>query len=141
MVLDNHKKDPEYWGMVGACLLGNKNNPAYGCNHLVGGGLRDHAEVAAYKNYIRKWGRGGLDGAIMITTLSPCSSDIDQPGSRNCTEYINRIGIKKVYCGFKDPTEVDTDAWHSKRFHIMETRNTDLRRLCRGFASTFLDLD
>jgi pyrimidine deaminase RibD-like protein len=124
--------------MVGACVLGNMNNPVFGVNHILPGGHRCHAEVAAYQNYIARWGKTGLDGAIIITTLSPCSSDIDQPNQMNCTDYINRIGIRKVYCGYTDPGQIDTGVWRHKKFHIMETRNRELREVCMDFASTFL---
>lgn len=139
-VLLHRLRGGSYWGMVGACVLGNRNNPVFGVNHTVDGGFRCHAEVAAYQNYIKKYGSDGLDGAIIITTLSPCSSDIDQPGGINCTEFINSTGIRKVYCGFSDPSQIDTPTWRHKKFHIVETRNRALRDVCCGFASTFLDL-
>jgi pyrimidine deaminase RibD-like protein len=139
-VLAKQKEDSDYWGMVGACLLDNKNRAVYGVNHKVNGELRDHAEVVAIKNYLKKYGTEALDGAIIITTLSPCSSDIDQPNHRNCTDYINEQGIKKVYCGFKDPSQLDTEVYRHKKFHLAETRNKKLRHLCVKLASTFLDL-
>lgn len=139
IVLDKHAEDPDYWGMVGACVLGTGGKFAYGVNHITDGDLRDHAEVAALKNYIRKYGGGSLDGAIVITTLSPCSTDIDQPGGINCTEYLEGHGIKKVYCGWTDPTQDETENYKHKRFHIQETRNAKLQELCRQMAATFLD--
>jgi len=138
-VLEKHDVDPEYWGMVGACVLGTDGRIAWGVNHMLQDGLRDHAEVVAIKNYTSKYGSDSLDGTIIITTLSPCSTDIDQPGGRNCVDYINRHGIKKVWCGWSDAGQVDTDTYKSKHFHVAETRNPKLRTLCQKMAETFLD--
>lgn len=140
LVFEKHAEDPEYWGMVGACVLGTGGKIAYGVNHIADGSLRDHAEVAAVKNYVQKYGgAGSLNGAIVVTTLSPCSTDIDQPGGINCTEYLEGHGIKKVYCGWSDPGQVDTEVFRHKRFHIQETRNGKLQELCRRMAETFLN--
>lgn len=140
LVLHRHKENPEYWGAVGACLLGSNNVPVYGVNHVLEDGHRDHAEVDAIKNYLAEFGKEGLEGSILITTLSPCSSDIDQPDGRNCVDYINSHGIKKVYCGYTDPLESITDTYKHKKFHIMETRNPKLRELCAKLRSTFSDI-
>lgn len=136
-VLDLQKRDPEYWGMVGSCVLDMNNHVVFGVNHSVGGGKRDHAEVVAIKNYIKRYGNPP-QGGIIITTLSPCSEDIDQPNHRNCTEYINSLPIKKVYCGYMDPSQRDSEVYRRKRFHLRETHNIRLRELCQRFAGTFL---
>lgn len=136
-VLKLQRQDPEYWGMVGACVLDMDNRVVYGVNHSVGGDKRDHAEVAAVKNYIKRYQKLPESG-IIITTLSPCSEDIDQPNHRNCTDYINRLPIKKVYCGYMDPTQRHSEAYRRKHFHLRETHNDRLRELCRQFADTFL---
>lgn len=139
LVIEKNSDKPGYWGMVGACVLDGSNNAVFGVNHLVDGELRDHAEVVAIKNYIQAFGRAGLKNAIIITTLSPCTTDTDQPNNRNCTEYINKHGIKKVYCGYVDPTQPADGNGETKKFHTMETRNDKLRAICRKMASTFLD--
>lgn len=136
-VLSHCKEDPEYWGKVGACVIDSKNRAVYGVNHLTDGG-RDHAEVVAIKNYIKQYGDLDPSGAIIVTTLSPCSTPVDQPDDRNCVDFIEEYGIKKVYCGWTDPTQDDTDNYHHKKFHVMETRNPKLRNLCAKLASTFL---
>lgn len=137
MVLSKHRRNPEYWGMVGACVLGTDGRIAFGVNHQVDGG-RDHAEVVALENYIEKYGAGALDGAVVVTTLSPCSTDIDQPGGRNCVDYLEDCGIKKVYCGWSDPTQDGTDNYLGKSFHVMETRDSQLSSICKEMAQTFL---
>lgn len=137
LVLKLQKQNPKYWGMVGSCVLDTDNRVVYGVNHIVSGGKRDHAEVVAVKNYIKKY--GDIErGSIIITTLSPCSTDIDQPNHRNCTDYINHLPIKKVYCGYMDPTQIDNEVYRRKRFHLRETHNDRLRELCERFARTFL---
>jgi pyrimidine deaminase RibD-like protein len=140
LVLDKNSDDPDFWGMVGACVLDEKNRVVFGVNHLVDGDLRDHAEVAAIKNYIDQYGEEGISGSIIITTLSPCCKATDQPEERNCTEYISNLGIKKVYCGFKDAEETHAEVYQHKKFHLAETRNRKLRHLCEKMAATFLDL-
>lgn len=137
LVLGKQAQDPEYWGMVGACLIDSAGRMVYGVNHRVDGG-RDHAEVVAIKRYLHKWGDRDLTGSIIVTTLSPCSTPVDQPDARNCTDYIERHSIKKVYCGWSDPTQNGTDNYRHKRFHVQETRNPKLRHLCMGFAKTFI---
>lgn len=138
LVIEKNSSNSEYWGMVGACVLDSSNNAVFGVNHLVDGSLRDHAEVVAIKSYIQEHGKSGLKNAIIITTLSPCSTDTDQPYSRNCTEYINKYGIKKVYCGYVDPTQPNGGSGETKKFHTMETRNKELRNICHKMANTFL---
>lgn len=136
-VIECCEGDPDYWGMVGACVVDNRDRMVYGVNHQTDGG-RCHAEVAAIKKYVAKYGTDDLDGAIIVTTLSPCSTEIDQPGGINCVDYIEDYGIKKVYCGYVDPTQDSSDNYHHKRFHVMETRNRQLHNICRKMADTFL---
>lgn len=138
-VIAHQKQNSDRYGLVGSAVLDTDNRVVYGVNTLVDdSGLRDHAEVVAVKNYQDKYG-DIPSGSIIITTLSPCSTDIDQPDGINCTEYINNLGVHKVYCGYRDPTQVDTEIYKSKQFHLRETRNKKLRELCKSFADTFLD--
>lgn len=137
LVIEKNKGGDGYWGMVGACVVDSSGNTVYGVNHEVDGG-RDHAEVVAIKRYIKAHGRGDLDTAVVVTTLSPCSTDIDQPGGRNCVDYIEAFGIKRVYCGYTDPTQDSTDNYMDKGFTVEETGNSKLRLLCKKMAETFL---
>lgn len=138
LVLKKQKEDKNYWGMVGACVLDPDNNYAYGVNHLMKDGTRSHAERVAVNNYNKKYG-DIPQGSIIITTLSPCSEPMDERYGKSCTTLVNSLGIHKVYCGWEDPTQIDSDNYKHKKFHIMETRNEKIRELCRKFASTFLD--
>ena len=52
----------------------------------------------------------------------------------SCTDYINDSAVKKVYCGYSDPTQ-DED---QREFNILETGNAEIRELCKMFAETFI---
>lgn len=138
LVLNKQRKDGEYWGMVGACVLDMKNRAVYGVNHEMPDGTRSHAERVAIDNYNKKYG-DLQSGSIIITTLSPCSDDMDERYGESCTELINNSGVHKVYCGYQDPTQIDSEAYLHKQFHCMESRNKKLVELCKRMAGTFLD--
>jgi pyrimidine deaminase RibD-like protein len=136
-VLDKQKEDKDYWGMVGACVLDPENRIVYGVNHLTSNGTRSHGERSAIDNYTKKYGPVP-QGSIIITTLSPCSEALAERYGESCTELINSIGVHKVYCGYSDPTQVDSEAYQHKKFHTQETRNEKLKSLCKMLADTFL---
>lgn len=140
LVLNKQREDGEYWGMVGACVLDMENRAVYGVNHEMPDGTRSHAERVAIDNYNKKYGELQT-GSIIITTLSPCSDDMDERYGESCTELINNSGVHKVYCGYQDPTQIDSEAYLHKRFHCMESRNKKLVELCKQMADTFLDKD
>ena len=52
----------------------------------------------------------------------------------SCSSLIQAHGIHKVYCGYRDPEQVDAN----KTFHLQVTKNAKLNALCRAFAGTFL---
>ena len=127
LVLNNQEKDSEYYGMVGACVLGPtgqkvsrtsyKNNNTY-----------VHAERAAIEAY------GDITpDCTIITTLSPCNSPMNDRAGESCEDLIAEYGIEHVYCGYKDPTQ-DQDT-------SVETNNTKLQDLCKQLADTFLKED
>jgi len=62
---------------------------------------------------------------------------MDERYGESCTDLLNEEGIKKVYAGFMDPTQ-DED---HRQFNIMETANESVRKLCKEFADTFLELN
>jgi len=96
-----------------------------------------HAENNAIDTYENKYGEVP-EGSIIVTTLSPCNEYDDRTSDErfgeSCTDYINSKGIKKVYCGYMDPTQ-DNDI---RQFDIIETSDNDLRHECKKFADTFL---
>jgi pyrimidine deaminase RibD-like protein len=138
LLLSKQQEDSEHWGRVAACVLDNDNRAVFGVNYLMPDGTRCHAERAALDAYHKKYGEVP-SGSIILTTLSPCSQDMDERWGSSCTELINGSGIHKVYCGYEDPTQDDSDAYLHKQFHVRETRNPKLRKLCKSIADTFLN--
>jgi pyrimidine deaminase RibD-like protein len=141
LIIEGKKKDSAYYGMVGSCIVDPDNNEVYALNYYKDEDHRVHAERAAVEKYEAKYGKVP-NGSICVTTLSPCSEQhsemADERYGSSCTDFLNSSNIKKVYCGYKDPTQVNTDAYKHKRFHIEETRNKKLREACKMFADTFL---
>ena len=52
----------------------------------------------------------------------------------SCTDYINASPVKKVYCGYSDPSQHNEDF----EFTVETTSNKDIQKLCKKFADTFL---
>jgi pyrimidine deaminase RibD-like protein len=133
MVVTGQQQDPDL-GMVAAAVLDPDNRCVAGINYPQRNGQRVHAERAAIDAYTQQFG-AVPQGSIVITTLSPCSDHMDERYGEDCTELMYEHGIRKVYCGYKDPTQ---SAAH-KRFHTECTRNRKLHELCHQFAATFLE--
>jgi len=133
MVIRGQQQDPDL-GMVAAAVLDPDNRCVAGINYPRSNGQRVHAERAAIDTYTQQFGPVP-QGSIVITTLSPCSEHMDDRYSDDCTDLMHEHGIRKVYCGYKDPTQ---SAEH-KRFHTEATRNPKLHELCHQFAATFLE--
>ena len=138
LVIENQKQDPETYGMVAAGVLDPNNEMVAACNYLdEKSGKRVHAERAAIDAYINKHG-DIPQGSIILTTLSPCSEPMDERYGESCTDLINKSGVHKVYAGYEDPTQDDSEAYNNKQFHVGITRNPKIQELCRAFAATFL---
>ena len=120
-------------GMVGAALLDPDNNCVVGINYPTASGQRVHAERAAIDSYTARFGAVPV-GSIMITTLNPCHLSMAERVGDSCSSMIQAHGIHKVYCGYRDPEQVDAN----KTFHLQVTKNAKLNALCRAFAGTFL---
>lgn len=139
LVIKGQASDKDY-GMVAAGVLDPDNNLVCRLNIPDGTGKRIHAERAAIEAYESKYG-SVPKGSIVITTLSPCSEHNDETADEragtDCTDYLNSKKIKKVYCGYMDPTQ-DKD---HREFNLIETVNKKLRHECKRFADTFLDED
>lgn len=121
------------FGMVAAAVLDPSNQLVSRLNHPGKEGKRIHAEHAAINAYTEKYGEIP-PGSIIITTLSPCNEHLDERDGPSCTDIINASGVKKVYCGYMDPTQ-DND---TRRFNVLETADKELRSKCKSFADTFL---
>jgi pyrimidine deaminase RibD-like protein len=134
MIVAGQKKDRDYYGFVGSCILDPDNNKVYSLNHYNDGYTRVHAERAAIEKYEAKYGKVP-EGSICITTLSPCSTYhnkmADKREGDSCTDLLNSSNIRKVYCGYVDPAEADTEDYKQKKYHIKETDNESIRKLCK----------
>jgi pyrimidine deaminase RibD-like protein len=136
-VVDGQKQDPEYYGMVAAGVLDPNNNFVKTCNIPQDEDHRIHAERAAIDKYIKQHG-DIPEGSIILTTCSPCSDAMDERYGSSCTDYINSLGVHKVYCGYMDPTQGHSDAFKHKQFSLQTTRNKKIQELCKEFAETFI---
>jgi pyrimidine deaminase RibD-like protein len=120
--------------MVAAAVVDPDNQIVARLNRPGQDGKRIHAEHAAMLDYTDKYGPIP-EGSIVITTLSPCNEAMDERDGPSCTELINNSTVKKVYCGYIDPTQDDD----TRQFNLMETADRELRNKCKQFADTFLD--
>ena len=133
MVVKGKQDRPDYYGMVAAAIVDPSNQIVARLNRPGRDGKRIHAEHAAMLDYNSKYG-DIPNGSIVITTLSPCNESMDERDGPSCTELINNSTIKKVYCGYMDPTQDDD----TRQFNLMETADQELRNTCKQFADTFL---
>jgi pyrimidine deaminase RibD-like protein len=133
MIVKGKRDRPDYYGMVAAALVDPSNQIVARLNRPGRDGKRIHAEHAAMLDYADKYG-DIPEGSIIITTLSPCNEQMAERDGPSCTELINRSTVKKVYCGYMDPTQDDD----TRQFNLMETADKQLRNKCKQFADTFL---
>lgn len=137
MIIDGQDKDSEYYGMVAAAVLDTKNRLVKAINIPAKDNKRIHAERAAIDKYVSEYG-DIPEGSIIITTCSPCSKHMDERYGEDCTDLINDTVVKKVYCGYEDPTQDNGTTYENKKFHVEVTKNNKIVELCKKFADTFL---
>jgi pyrimidine deaminase RibD-like protein len=133
MVVKGQKSENDY-GMVAAAVVDPDNQIVARLNRPGTDGKRIHAEHAAMEDYKSKYG-AIPEGSIVVTTLSPCNEHMDERDGPSCTSIINNSTVRKVYCGYMDPTQDDD----TRQFNLMETADRSLRNKCKQFADTFLD--
>jgi len=135
MVVNGQKANPDMYGVVAAAVLDTDNRVIAGLNTAHNAtDTRKHAERVAIEKY--QAAHGDIPkGSIIITTCSPCSEEMAERFGDSCTQLINAVGLKKVYCGFIDPSQEE----ENRDFNIMETENQYIRDLCKTFAKEFLD--
>jgi pyrimidine deaminase RibD-like protein/FMN phosphatase YigB (HAD superfamily) len=124
------------FGMVAAGILPLKGDYMARLNRPGKDG-RIHAEHAVIEDFIKKYG-SIPEGSVIITTLSPCNTPMDERDGPSCADLLNKHGIQKVYCGYIDPTQHD-GAEDQREYNLVETMNKELRTRCEAFADTFLD--
>lgn len=132
LVVENQQTDPAYYGMVAACVLDPDHNSVRSTSTKEGNKWR-HAERNAMEAYEETYGTIP-EGSIIITTLSPCDGAMADRYQSSCTDLINNSSVKKVYCGYMDPSQHDEDF----EFTVEATSNKDIQKLCKKFADTFL---
>jgi pyrimidine deaminase RibD-like protein len=139
-LIEKQHDNPEKYGMVAACVLDPENRTVLSVNEAAKDGTRRHAERVAIDSYVAKYGEIP-EGSIIITTLSPCNEDdtemADGRFGESCTDLINSSNVKKVYCGYIDPSQHN----EHEEYTLEETGNSDINELCKKFADTFLDND
>jgi len=133
LVIKGQQSAKDY-GMVAAAVVDPSNQIVARLNRPGKDGKRIHAEHAAMLDYTDKYGSIPA-GSIIITTCSPCNEPMDERDGPSCTELINNSAVKKVYCGYMDPSQ-NSD---TRQFNLMETADRELRNKCKQFADTFLD--
>lgn len=137
LIINGKNTDPDQYGMVAACVLDPDNNVVYGINSAAEHGQRQHAERVAMNRYEDQYGEIPK-GSIIITTLSPCNEYgthmADERYGESCTDIINNSMVRKVYCGYQDPSQ---DNEHNE-YTLEQTSNSDVKELCKKFANTFL---
>lgn len=130
LVLDGQASDPDFYGLVGACVVFSNGNKVYGVSyHNDTTGKVVHAERAALDRC------DSVDAdCIMVTTLSPCNERHDKTAKErygeSCEALIADSGIQNVYCGYKDFTQEHSDS--------TVTKNPRLHELCKRLSDTFL---
>jgi pyrimidine deaminase RibD-like protein len=135
-LVERGQKSGHDFGMVAAGLLPLKGDYMARLNRPGADGRRIHAEHAVIEDFIKKYG-SIPEGSVIITTLSPCNTPMDERDGPSCSELLNEHGIQKVYCGYIDPTQAD-GAEDNRQYNLMETQNHELRQRCEEFAQTFL---
>ena len=133
LVVEGQKTQPDHFGKVAAAVLDPDNQMIARLNRPGKDGKRVHAERAAMLDYISEYGPIP-EGSIIITTCSPCSEHMTKRDGPSCTDYINDSIVKKVYCGYSDPTQDE----EQRTFNILETKDAEIRELCGMFAETFI---
>lgn len=132
LVIDNKNNDPKKFGWVGAAVLDPKNKLILRtAEHKDGKWI--HAERNAIDAFEKQYGEI-TPGSIIITTLTPCNEKMHDRYGSSCTDYINQSNVRKVYCGYKDPSQNN----EHNEFTEEVTENSDIVRLCKKLADTFL---
>jgi len=142
MIIEGQKNNSDFQGMVAAAVLDPDNN-IVAATSTYEDGLWVHAEKNAMEAYDQEYG-DIPEGSILLTTCSPCDENNDKTAEQrhgdSCTDLINNSIVRKVYCGYMDPSQGD-DEHEEREFTLQETNNSHIRSLCEKFADTFLEED
>ena len=96
-----------------------------------------HAERTAIDAYHEQYGELP-EGCVIVTTLSPCSDKrMELRYDESCTDLLEQLGIQRVYCGYMDPSQDNSD----HKFRLSVTSNSKLQELCKRIGDAVLDRD
>jgi len=131
-VIKGQEEAPDFYGMVASAVIDPNGKMVTGINYLYGN-QRIHAERDAIDRY--EEGHGKLPkGSMVVTTLSPCNTakypNHPERYGDDCQQLLDNLGVKYVYCGYKNPEENPDSS--------VETNNPKIKKLCKQFADTFL---
>ena len=93
LIINKQKEDPDFYGMVAACVLDNQNRVVKSTSQ----NMNDkwvHAERAAMLKYEHEVGPLE-EGSIIITTLSPCSKKMEDRYKESCTSILMNLLSEK----------------------------------------------
>jgi len=135
-LVDKGQHANKNYGMVAAGILSLKYPYMSRLNRPGEDGKRLHAEHAVINDFINKYGEIP-EGTVILTTLSPCNKHMDERDGPSCADLCDRYGIKKVYCGFIDPTQHRGEEDH-RHYNLIETQSADIRARCQEYAESFL---
>lgn len=132
LIIDRQKENNDRYGLVAACIIDPDNNMVESVSRHVGEKW-SHAEREAMNIYKDKYG-AIPKGSIIVTTLSPCNERMDDRYSESCTDLINNSTVRKVYCGYKDPTQNK----NNNKFTEECTDNEQIKKLCKRISDEFI---
>ena len=130
LVINRQKINSDYYGMVGAAIISPGGKILMETSYSKDGKWV-HAERSVIQKYIKKYG-DLPDGCTLVITLSPCNDKMYDRYGSSCESLLKEFGIKKVYYGYDDPSQLHTPP------EFIETKNKTLRELCKAMADTFL---
>ena len=102
LVLQGQRNDPDFYGMVGACIVG-PNGQVGRISYSIDDKFV-HAERAAIYAYEKAHGPV-TDDCICVTTLSPCCNNMSDRMGSSCSDLLDDKGITQVYAGYRDPSQ------------------------------------
>lgn len=132
LVIDRQEQDSQLYGLVGACVIDPDDNIVAATSKRKGDKM-SHAEREAMDKYERGYGKIP-EGSIIVTTLSPCNEKMSDRYHESCTDLINNSIVRKVYCGYMDPTQTK----NNNKFTEECTSNEQIKALCKRISDTFL---
>jgi len=136
MIIKGQHKNSKKFGLVAACIIDPFGSMVAKTSQSHGDTWA-HAERVAISAYKDKYGEIPAN-SIIITTLSPCNEKHDKTAKErfgsSCTDLINDLGIRNVYCGYIDPTQNN----EHNSFTCYETNNTELKQVCQKISNLFL---